>query len=103
MEIKLYSTPRSINQAFTGSPRQVFVSTKGKNDFVDKIAAGSIAAVVSPDLRGHADHIFAPKIHRDFDSDDKAIVDNASDAQGEYSLRSIGVNHLKYFVTVETM
>ena len=102
MEIKLYSTSRSVDQAFTGSPRQVCVSTKGKDDLLNKIAAGSVAAVVSPDLRGHADHIFAPKIHRDFDGDAKAIVGNASDTQGEYSLRSFDANDLKYFATVET-
>ena len=102
MEIKLYSKSRLLNEAFTGLSRQVYVSTKGKNDFIDKAAAGSVTAVVSPDLSGQADHIFALNIHRDFEGNAEVIlVKNTSDTQGEYALRAFDFDDLKHFLTIE--
>ena len=101
MQLKLYSESHPLNPAFTGTVRQVYVSSTYKDDLINKVTAGSVAALVGADLNGTVSHIFAPKVDRNFDGVPENIVGNASDAQGEFSLRVVPVSDINYFVTIE--
>ena len=101
MQLKLYSESIPLNPAFVGSPRQVYASPSYKNDLVNKITAGSVAAVVGADLNGNASHIFTPKVDRNFDGAPEKVVGNANDSKGEFSLRVVPVDKINYFVTIE--
>ena len=101
MQLKLYSESSPLNSAFTGTARQVYASPTYKNDLVNKVTAGSVAALVGADLNGVVSHIFAPKVDRDFDGVPEKIVGNANDAQGEFSLRVVPVDDVNYFITIE--
>ena len=101
MQLKLYSESSPLNPAFTGTARQVYASPTYKDDLINKVTAGSVAALVGADLNGTVSHIFAPKVDRNFDGVPENIVGNANDAQGEFSLRVVPVADINYFVTVE--
>ena len=101
MQLKLYSESSPLNPAFTGTARQVYASPTYKDDLINKVTAGSVAALVGADLNGTVSHIFAPKVDRNFDGVPQNIVGNASDAQGEFSLRDVPVADINYFVTIE--
>ena len=101
MQLKLYSESHPLNPAFTGTARQVYASSTYKDDLINKVTAGSVAALVGADLNGTVSHIFAPKVDRNFDGVPENIVGNASDVQGEFSLRVVPVADINYFVTVE--
>lgn len=101
MQLKLYSESSPLNPAFTGTARQVYASPTYKDDLINKVTAGSVAALVGADLNGIVSHIFAPKVDRNFDGVPENIVGNANDAQGEFSLRVVPVADINYFITVE--
>ena len=101
MQLKLYSESSPLNPAFRGTLRQVYASPTYKNDLINKITAGPVAALVGADLNGVTSLIFAPKVDRDFDGVPDMIVGNASDEQGEFSLRVVPVGDIKFFVTIE--
>lgn len=101
MQLKLYSESSPLNSAFKRTVRQVYVNPTYKNDPVNKITAGSVAALVGTDLNIIDSHTFAPKVDRNFNGAPDKIVGNTSDDQEEFSLCVFPVDNIKYFTTIE--
>jgi hypothetical protein len=84
-----------------GSPEQVIRFKNFTQAMISGIENGFIAAIGTIDIGSHCLHyLFNPKLFRQFDGTVTAIIGNASDARGEFSLKKIDVDALRLFPVV---
>ena len=87
MKTKLYSSLRPKNKDCTGLSWQVYGGVDPKASLFDKCFAGQASSLLGVDLKANTNHLFCPKVDRNFDGVTKGIAGNASDNIGEFSLR----------------
>ena len=87
MKTKLFSSLRPKNKDCTGSPWQVHGGVDLKVSLFVKCFADQASSLLGVDLKANTNHLFCPKVDRNFDGVTKGIAGNASDNIGEFSLR----------------
>ena len=86
MKIKLFSFLRLKNKDCMGLPWQVYGDVDPKASLFDKCFAGQASSLLGVDLKVNTNHLFCPKVARNFDGATKGIASNARDNIGEFSL-----------------
>ncbi len=70
------------------SPEQVFRFDNVAQSMISGIENNFIAAIGTMDVGSHClQYLFNPKVYRQIDGTIKAIISNASDVRGEFSLK----------------
>ena len=100
MKTKLFSSLRPKNKDYTGSPWQVYGGVDPKASLFDKCFAGQAFSLLGVDVKANADHLFCPKVVRNFDGVTKGIAGNAGNNIGEFSLRYLAESDIQFFVTI---
>ena len=99
MKTKLFSSLRPKNKDCTGSPWQVYGGMDPKASLFDKYFAGQASLLLGVDVKANTNHLFCPKVERNFDGVTKGIAGNASDNIGEFCLRHLMESDIQFFVT----
>ena len=84
-----------------GSPEQVFKYDTFHRSFVDGITNGAIAALGTVNIGSSClQYIFDPVIYKNLDGKVIAIIGNASNSIGEFSLVRVETYSLRYFAVI---
>ena len=62
--------------------------------------AGQASSLLGDDVKTNTNHLFCPKVDRNFDGVTKGTAGNASDNIGEFFLRYLMKSDLHFFVTI---
>ena len=100
MKTKLFSSLRPKNKDCTGSPLQVYGGGDPKATLFDKCFAGQASSLLGVDVKANTNHLFCPKVDRNFNGVTKGIAGNASDNVGEFSLCYLLETDMQFFATI---
>ena len=99
MKLTTFSKSQPRNPKVDGTPEQVYAFSE-PDGLIKTIEAGNVASVRSYDVDGNSIAAYYPHIDKDLMGKPEAIVGNASDIKGEYSLVVIPLSNATNFVTL---
>ena len=99
MKLTTFSKSQPRNPKVDGTPEQVYAFSE-PDGLIKTIDAGNVASIRSYDVDGNTIAAYCPHIDRDLMGKPEAIVGNASDIKGEYSLVVIPLSNATHFVTL---